>query len=172
MHFQYKYSSVIGSGWSQIEPLQHACACWRVSELPLPTQRSRFGLFCITWALLKVWFPLQPAALKVDALHRRTPGNVLTVLSRGTSCIFAHYAHCTLWFFRLLSVAAECVKGHLEGRWRAAALGEDDRVICQTGKGHEFTAPADLSACLNPRARNAHTTCPCSVCKGIRIWWN
>ena len=61
-------------------------------------------------------------------------------------------------FFRLLAVAAERVEGHLEGRWRAAALREDDRVICQTGKGHEFTAPADLSACLTPlRSKHTHT---------------
>lgn len=69
--------------------------------------------------------------LKVDALYCGTQWTVLTVLPRGTSCIFAHF---TALVVLILAYAVECVEGHLEGRRRAAALREDDRVICQMGK--------------------------------------
>lgn len=48
---------------------------------------------------------------------------------------------------QILTVAAERVEGHLEGRWRAAALREADRAICQTGEGREFSSPSVLCAC-------------------------
>lgn len=41
----------------------------------------------------------------------------------------------------MLTVAAECAEGHLEGRWRADALREADRVICQTGKAMNLLHP-------------------------------
>lgn len=42
----------------------------------------------------------------------------------------------------ILTVTAERAEGHLEGGWRAAALREADRVICQMGEGRESTSPA------------------------------
>ena len=170
MHFQCKHSIVIESGWSQIESLQHACACWCASEPPLPTQRSRFGLFCITWTLLKVWFPLQPAAWKVDALHRGTPGNVLTVLPRGTSCIFGHYAHCTLWVFPIArSRSRTCGRapwGSMEGRcpsrgWQShLSNGERPWIYCTRWLIRMFNPPA-LETHTHTHARTHHLPLQC-----------